>query len=257
MAWKETEKGSARTAASLEMPSGTGIEHRIVRRQQLGPRPGCAGDHADMDARPEVALREAPAQIEVSRRAGRAVGSMPRGAQVSHGLSTTRWPTSRPRACRSEGHHLGDNLMAGDMRERGERRHRVVDVAGAEVPQHQLGIGAADPREDGSGDDPVRTYQPGVVDLVQPEGQAGQHRLQLVGRRRPGVLGGRGARRGGPSSASTRSERSAPDRPARPPAVASAIVSSSMAWSVMARMPIMKLSKSAVFISTIAFMSGR
>ena len=50
-----------------------GDQHGVVCRQLLGPRTGGRGDDADVDARAQVALCEAPAQAQiagVARRAG-------------------------------------------------------------------------------------------------------------------------------------------------------------------------------------------
>ena len=81
---------------------------------------------------------------------------MPRGPQVSHGLRTTRWPGSRPLALGSETDDLCYDFMTRHVGDRGERGHRVVDVPVAEVPHHELRVRSADPRQDRSGDDPVR-----------------------------------------------------------------------------------------------------
>ena len=212
---------------------GDGDQHGVVRRQLLGPGAGRSGDDADVHPGAEVTLREAPAEAQVPAWQGGQSGSMPRGAQVNHGLSTTRWPTSSPRASGPSGDDLGHDLVPGDVGQRGEGGHRIIDIARVEVAQHQLGVGAADTREDRPGDHPVGPDEAGVVDVVQTEGDAGQHRLQLV-------LGG------GPDLLLVRwcaeEQRlhvpSLPGRPGR-------------------RMPTMKLSMSDVLASMIAFMSGR
>ncbi len=231
MAWKDTENGSASTAASSEMPSGTGMSMESCAASCSAQAPGAAGDDAHVDARTEVALGEAPAQAEVAglaRGAGR--GDAPRAAGqpgVQHdALADVEAP-----GLGTERDDLGDDLVAGHVGERGEGGHRVVDVAGVEVTEHELGVGSADAREDGTGDHPVRPRHPGVVDLVQAEGDAGQHRLELVVRSRPDlVLGGR------------RSEQQRLHEPAPSP---------------RPRMPTMKASMSAVLNSITAFMSGR
>src|SRR5437870_10550691 len=95
-AWSETEKGSARTATSSGTWSGTGTS--IV---------SWAGRRG---AKPPVASLELPVWIPGERRPSRKLqhrlrspaahagqgGSTPRGPHDSQGLSTTRWPTSRP-----------------------------------------------------------------------------------------------------------------------------------------------------------------
>ena len=64
---------------------------------------------------------------------------------------------------------------------------------GVEVAEDQLGVGAADAREDRLGDDPVGSGQAGLVDLVQAEGGLDQLGLELVLWRGPNlVLGRRG-----------------------------------------------------------------
>ena len=159
------------------------------------------------------------------------IGEMPRGAQVSQGLSTTRWPDVEPRGVGPERHHLGHHLVPGHVGEGGEGRHRVVDVARVEVAEHELGVGAADPREDGSGDHPIGPDQARIVQLVQAEGDLRQGSLQLV-------LGGR--------ADLVRIGRGAEEEGLHPPACC-----------VKDRIPAMKASMSVVFASTTAFMSGR
>ncbi len=75
----------------------------------------------------------------------------------------------------------------------------------------------------------------GVVHVVQAEGQAGEHRFQFVGGGGPDFL---------------RSRRGPKEQRFHGPPSGGAL-------SVMALIPIMKLSKSVVFISITAFMSGR
>ena len=55
-------------------------------------------------------------------------------------------------------------------------------------PEHQLGVGAADPGQDRPGDHPVGMDRPGVVQVVEAEGQRGEVLLQLVGRDRAGLV---------------------------------------------------------------------
>ncbi len=83
---------------------------------------------------------------------------------------------------------------------------------------------------------PVGTDEAGVVDVVQAEGDAGEHRLELVLWRGPDLsLVRRGA------------EQQCLHR----------LAPSAAPGSPRARMPTRKLSMSAVFASITAFMSGR
>ena len=179
-------------------------------------------------------------------------GLMPRGPQVSQGLSTTRWPTSTPRASGPSSTTSGHHLVPGHVGERGERRHGVVHVALAEVAQHQLGVRAADAGEDRLGDHPVRPDEAGVVHLVQAERDLVEQLVDLVHRLRPGLVP---VRRLAEHQCLHHAAPSPP--PVDRPAVASATVASSSSCSAIARMPAKNPSMSEVFISTIAFMSGR
>ena len=117
MAWKETEKGSASTAASFEMPSGTGISMESCAASCSAQAPGGAGDDTDVHAGAQVALGKAPAEAQVSRLA--------RGA---HGLDAA-WRAGQPRVeddaladvetagLGAEVHDLGDDLVAGHVGE--------------------------------------------------------------------------------------------------------------------------------------------
>ena len=67
-----------------------------------GPRP------------PRVKLQQSGRSPATHRGHG---GSMPRGPHVSHGLTTTRCPTSTPAAPGPTLDDLGDDLVAGDVRE--------------------------------------------------------------------------------------------------------------------------------------------
>ena len=235
MAWNETEKGSARTAASSEMPSGTGMSMESCAASRSAQAPGAPGDDADVDAGTEVSLGEAPAEAEVARLAGRAGRvDAPRSAgqpRVEHDtLAHVEAPRLGP-----ERNHLGHHLVPGHVGKRGEGSHRVVDIAGVEVTEHQLGVGAADARKDGFGDDPVGPDQAGLVDLVQAERRLDQFRLELVLRRGPDlILGG------------WCSEQQCLHDAASP-----------CACCVKDRIPSRKESMSVVLASITAFMSGR
>ena len=154
--------------------------------------------------------------------------------------------------------------MARHVRERGERRHRVVEVSLAEVAQHELGVRSADPREDRPCHHPVGTKRPRVVHFVQSEWDeqelaleiVASHGPDLVGRRRctederfhrVGACGSSAGVASGPSAA-----------PFAVPSAAARDSARDSAWdSAKARMVSTKASKSEVFISTTAFMSGR
>ena len=235
MAWKETENGSAMHRRHVGDAVGHRDEHRVVGRHQLGPGPGRPGDHADVDAGADVALGERPAHVDVAGRARRAErGDAPGGAAQPrvehHPLAHLEAP-----GLRAEGHDLGHHLVAGDVGEGGEGGHRVVDVAVGEVAQHQLGVGAAHPRQDRPGHHPVGVDGAGVVHVVEAEGHGEPGGLQVVRR------GPAGARRGSGLDPNT----SAFTTPPAPVRLAS-----------MARMPATNPSKSLSFISTTARMSG-
>ena len=207
-------------------------QHGVVRGQLLGPGARGRSDDADVDARAEVALGEAPAQAQITGLAGGAgrvdaarTAGQPR---VQHDALTD----VEAAGLGSEGDDLGHHLVSGHVGERGKGGHRVIDVACVEVAQDELGVGAADAREDRPRHHPVGTDQAGVVDVVQPERDAREHRLQLVLRRGPDLLLVR---------------RCAEEQG----------LHWSVCWSLKARMPMRKLSMSAVFISMTAFMSGR
>ena len=164
---------------------------------------------------------------------------MPRGAAGQPGVQHDALAHVETTRLGSKRGHLGDHLVPGHVGERREGGHRVVDVARVEVAEHELGIGAADTREDRAGHHPVRAHEARVLDVVQAEGHAGQHRLQVVYRCRPDlVLGGRRAKE---------QRLHEPDPSAAPPAPS----------PVKARIPSMKASMSDVLNSMTPFMSGR
>ena len=208
-------------------------QHGVVGRQLLGPGARGAGDDADVDAGAEVTLGEAPAQAEVAGLAGRAERGDAAWRAGQPRVEHDTLPDIEPAGLGPERDDLGHDLVPGYVGERGEGGHRVVDVAGVEVAQHELGVGAADAREDRPGHHPVGTDEAGVVDVVQAEGDAGQHRLQLV-------LGG------GPDLFLVR--RCAEEQ---------RLHCSVPSWPPRPRMPTMKLSMSDVLASMTAFMSGR
>ena len=166
---------------------GYRMQHRVVGSQQLGPGAGRVGDDTDVDARSELSLREAPAQAQVAglaRRARRIDATRAAGQPgVEHDALTDLESLCR----RPELDHLGDHFVTGHVREGRERRHRVVHVAVAEVTQHELRIGTADSREQRSGQHPVRTDQPRILDVVEAEGETGEHLVHSVSGLRSGL----------------------------------------------------------------------
>ncbi len=208
-------------------------QHGVVCRQLLGPGAGGAGDDADVDTGAQVALGEAPAQAEVAGLAGRAQRGDAAWRAGQPGIEDDPLADVEPAGFGAEGDDLGDDLVPGHVGQRGEGRHGVVDVARVEVAEHQLGVGPADAREDRPGHHPVGPHETGIVDVVQAERDAGQHRLQLVVGRRPDLLLVRWC------AEEQRLHCAVPSGPPRP------------------RMPTMKLSMSEVLASMIAFMSGR
>ena len=131
-------------------------------RHQFGVAAGHVCRHTGVDPGFDVAVAEAPAQAVVPARAGRAGRfDAPRPAgqpRVEHDalahLQTAGFG--------SQLDHLGDHLVAHDLRKRTERRHRVVGVTLAEVQQYLLGVRAADTGQPGSGDHPIVMQQSGI-----------------------------------------------------------------------------------------------
>ena len=117
---------------------------------------------------------------------------MPRGRHDSHGLRTTRWPTSKPVGLRTQLDHLGHHLVAHHLGERAEAAHGVVAVAVAEVEQDLLRVRPADPGEQRSGHQPVGAQRAGIGDLAERHRGVGQVLAELVGagRRGPVVVPG-------------------------------------------------------------------
>ena len=208
-------------------------QHGVVCRQLLGPGSRCAGDDADVHPGSQITLREAPAEAQVPCLAGRAerLDAARRAGQprVEHDPLADIEPAGR----RTQGDDLRHDLVPGDMRQRGEGGHGIVDVARVEIAQHELGVRSADAREDGTGHHPVGADEPGVVDVVQTEGDAREHRLQLVHRSGPDLFFVRWC------------------------AEEQCLHVSVPSWPPRPRMPTMKLSMSDVLASIIAFMSGK
>ena len=98
MACIETAKGSARTASSSGMSSGTGISIESCAASNSAHAPGASV--VTPTCTPGPRLPDVKLQHRLSLPATHAGhgGSTPRGAQVSHGLRTTRSPISTPSA---------------------------------------------------------------------------------------------------------------------------------------------------------------
>ena len=90
MAWKDTEKGSASTAASSEMPSGTGMSMESCAASCSAQAPGAPVITPTWTPGPRSPLVKLQQRLRSPAWHGGHGGSMPRGPQVSHGLSTTR-----------------------------------------------------------------------------------------------------------------------------------------------------------------------
>jgi len=73
--------------------------------------------------------------------------------------------------------------VAEDLRERDQRRHRVVDLVLGVLHEHLLGVGPADPGHARTQDDPVGTDGLRVLDLDEIHGcrrQALQQRVVVI-----------------------------------------------------------------------------
>ncbi len=214
MAWKDTEKGSASTAASSEMSSGTGksMDEWVANSSAQAPgapvttpmwTPGLMSPLVN-----DQHMLRSPAWHGGHR------GVIPRGAQLSQGLSTTRWPTSTPRASGPRATTSATTSWPGTW---GSEEKAAIGLSMSpswKSPEHQLGVGAAHPGEDRAGDHPVGMDGMGVVHLVEAEGQGGQPLLELVGRDRPRLVGiGAGPEHEGLHDALCRDVRSGRRRP--------------------------------------------
>ena len=185
MAWNDTENGSASTAASSVTSSGTGMSMEEWAASCSAQAPGAPVTTPMWTPGPMSPLVKDQHRLRSPAWQGGHRGVMPRGAQLSHGLSTTRWPTSTSAGLGSEGDHLGHHLVSGHVGKGGEGGHRVVDVPIVELAEDQLGVRPTHTGEDRPGHDPVRVDGTGVVHLVQAERERRQPCLELVGGHRP------------------------------------------------------------------------
>lgn len=135
-----------------------------------------------MDARLDATVGEAPAQAVVTALAGRARWFDPpwpaRQPRVEHHPLTDFEPTRLG----PQLHHVGDHLVAHDLRERAEGGQGVVGVLLAEVEQDLLGVRPADARQPRPGDHPIRSQRPWICQLAQRRRGAGQVARQRVRR---------------------------------------------------------------------------
>jgi hypothetical protein len=212
---------------------GNRNQHGVVRGQLFGPGAGRSRDDADVHARAEITLGEAPTQAEVTCLAGRAQRRDAAWRAGQPGIEDDALAHVEPAGLGPERHDLGDDFVPRHVGQGGEGGHWVVDVARVEITEHELGVGPADAREDRPGHHPVGTDESGVVDVVQAERDTRQHGLQLVLGSGPGFLLVRWC---------AEEQRLHCSVPSEPP---------------NRRMPTMKLSMSDVLASMIAFMSGR
>jgi hypothetical protein len=161
-------------------------QHRVVRRHEVRVATGQVLRRADVDAGRERAVGEVPAQ--------RQVADLARGAERRDAAGRARQPRVQHDAVAhgeasglgADLHHVGHDLVAEHLRERGEVDHRVVGVDLAPVHEHLLRVRPADPGEAGPGDHPVGTGRRRLVDLEQAHRRVGQGLEQRVARRRLG-----------------------------------------------------------------------
>ena len=98
MAWKDTEKGSASTAASSDTSSGTGKSIDEWAASPSAQAPGAPVTTPMWTPGPMSPLVNDQHRLRSPAWQGGHSGEIPRGAQLSQGLSTTRCPTSTSRA---------------------------------------------------------------------------------------------------------------------------------------------------------------
>lgn len=157
-------------------------QHAVVGGHQFGVSAGYVRRHPGMDARLDATVGEAPAQAVVTALAGRARWFDPpwpaRQPRVEHHPLTDFEPTRLG----PQLHHVGDHLVAHDLRERAEGGQGVVGVLLAEVEQDLLGVRPADARQPRPGDHPIRSQRPWICQLAQRRRGAGQVARQRVRR---------------------------------------------------------------------------
>ena len=233
MAWKETEKGSASTAASFEMPSGTGISMESCAASCSAQAPGAPVMTPTWTPGPRSPLVKLQHRLRSPAWQGGHSGVMPRGAQVNQGLRTTRWPTSSPRASGPRATTSATTSCPGTW---GSEEKAAMGLSMSPVLKSPSTSLASDPQM------PERigrvTTQSGRTRRAssmscRPKGMP----ASIVSSSSWGV--GRTSPLSGGAPKSKRLHCAVPSGPPRP------------------RMPTMKLSMSEVLASMIAFMSGR
>ena len=162
-------------------------QHRVVRGHQLGV--AAAGVASTCPVwmpgrdRPDA---EVPAQAEIAGLARGHIGSTPRGPHDSHGLSTTRSPTSRPSASGPSATTSATTSWPSTWGSEKNAPHGVVGLSPlAPVDEDLLGVGPADAREPGLGDDPVGPQEARVVHVDEPHRRVPQ---RLEQRERGGII---------------------------------------------------------------------
>jgi len=134
-----------------------------------------------VDAGRDRRCPEVPAQREVT--------DLARGTERSHTTGSARQPRVEHDALAdlealglgSERHHVGDDLMAEDLRERREVDHRVVGVHLAPVHEHLFRVGAADAGEPGRGHHPVGQQEAGIGCVDEPHRCVRESICQRIG----------------------------------------------------------------------------
>ena len=160
---------------------GHRVQHAVVRRHQFGVAAGHVRRHPGVNARLDVAVGETPAQAVVTvfacgtRRFDTARPA--RQPRVEHdALSDVDTP-----CLGTHRHHVGDHFVTHHLRERAERRHRVVGVSFPEVEQDLFGIRAANTRQPWPGDHPIIVQRLRIGHVHQCDGAAGQILGEWVG----------------------------------------------------------------------------
>ena len=110
---------------------------------------------------------------------------MPRGPHESHGLSTTRCPTSSVVTAGPTSTTSATTSCPNTVGKREVPVQRAVAEVVAEVHEDHLGVGAADAGQAGLGHRPVVTDEPGSLELLHDHGHAGRAR-PAGGSTRPG-----------------------------------------------------------------------
>ncbi len=239
MAWKDTEKGSARTAASSEMPSGTGINMESCAASCSAQAPGAPVVTPTCTPGPRSPLVKLQHRLRSPAWQGGQGGSMPRGPQVSQGFSTTRWPTSSPRASGPSAVTSATTSCPGTW---GSDEKAAIGLSMSPVlksPSTSLASEPQTPERMGRVTTQSGRTRRASSTSCRPKGMPASIASNSSCRRRPDlVLGGRHAK----------------EQCLHEPALSAAL---SAAPPARARIPSMKPSMSDVLNSMTPFMSGR